>query len=646
MVPISAPPEDPVDAPFHDFVDGLDAIIWEGDPQHNLTRFVSRRTEDLLGYPSERWLNEPEFWTRIVHPEDRDRVLTEVRSGTLDGKRAVSEHRLITATGRTLWVRNLWQEMRLPDGTRRVRGMAIDITEQREAEEALRHSEDRIRKVFDSSHDPILILDPKLDQIVDCNPRACELLGYTRSELVALRLSTLHVDDRVEGQELHKCVLPSRQGETHERIWKARSGELVPTEVSASVLDLGGRPVILAIVRDIRERKRLHQEQTILAEASAILASSLDFEINLDRVVRLIVPAVADGCAVDLVRRRGPPRRIAAHADPQRLDRFRRSPATHSSRVRPTLRANSIVVPIAIRRQTLGILRLTTDISGRRFAQGDLRLARELAHRCAHAIENAELYLQTQQAVRVRDEFLASTSHELRTPLHHIKAFVSSLRLPDVEWDEATREDFLTEIEREADRLGRLIADLLDLSRVESGGMDLTQRELRTPADLVRGGLDRLRTLLDGWTLLVEIPSDLPFVSSDVAQLEGVIANLVENATKYARPKSTIRIFARLAGQNIDIVVEDDGPGIAVEHLESIFEKFFRVRDPMQPGIPGTGLGLAICRAVVGAHGGRIWAENRAEGGARFVVRLPVVEAERITTRQRKVAKAVQSRSR
>ncbi len=149
MVSISAPPDDPVDARFREFVDGLDAIIWEGDPQQNLTRFVSRRTEKLLGYPSERWLNEPEFWTRIVHPEDRDRVLAEVRSGSPEGKRAVSEHRLITATGRTLWVRNFWQELRLPDGTRRVRGMAIDITEQRETEEALRHSEDRIRKVFD-----------------------------------------------------------------------------------------------------------------------------------------------------------------------------------------------------------------------------------------------------------------------------------------------------------------------------------------------------------------------------------------------------------------------------------------------------------------------------------------------------------------
>jgi signal transduction histidine kinase len=266
-----------------------------------------------------------------------------------------------------------------------------------------------------------------------------------------------------------------------------------------------------------------------------VLPSSLDYETSLDRVIRLVAPAVADSCAVDLVQPGLPPRRIVAHADPRRLDRRRPRPAGHAARIRPMLRPNSIVVPIAIRRQTLGVLRLTIDSSGRRFTQGDLRLARELAHRCAHAIENAQLYRRTQQAVRVRDEFLAATSHELRTPLHHIKAFVSSLRLADIEWDEATRQDFLTEIEREADRLGRLIADLLDLSRLESGG--------------------------------------------------------------------TIRIVTRMAGQNIDIVVEDDGPGIAAEHLESIFEKFFRVRNPMQPSIPGTGLGLAICRAAVEAHG-------------------------------------------
>ena len=137
------------------------------------------------------------------------------------------------------------------------------------------------------------------------------------------------------------------------------------------------------------------------------------------------------------------------------------------------------------------------------------------------------------------------------------------------------------------------------------------------------GGLVRVRGLVGEHPVLVDIPAELPLVEVDAAQLEHVVANLVENAAKYAPPGTPIHIDGRLADGEVQLRVEDEGPGIPPEHLERAFDKFFRARSTAASGIPGTGLGLAICRGIVEVHAGRVWAENRAGGGARFVVALP-----------------------
>ena len=220
------------------------------------------------------------------------------------------------------------------------------------------------------------------------------------------------------------------------------------------------------------------------------------------------------------------------------------------------------------------------------------------------------------------DDVLAAAFHELRTPLSHIKGFVSALRQGDVEWDEATRADFLAEVEREADRLASLIGDLLDLSRLERGGLE---RAPVRPAALVAGGLDRVRGLLADRPLELRVPPDLPPVWADAPQLERVLANLLENAAKYSPPGSPIAVSAApLPGRRLELAVEDRGPGIPEPLLERVFDQFFRAPGPADHPVAGTGLGLSIARSIVLAHGGRIRAENRPDGGARLVISLPL----------------------
>jgi K+-sensing histidine kinase KdpD len=281
-----------------------------------------------------------------------------------------------------------------------------------------------------------------------------------------------------------------------------------------------------------------------------------------------------------------------------------------------------MVVPLRARGRILGTITFATGQPGRTYDAGDLTLAESLASRAAVAVDNARLYTETERAVRVRDEFLASASHELRTPISHVKGFVSSLRQSDVEWEEEVRQDFLAEIERETDRLAKLIGDLLDMTRLESGGLDQTARAPVTPSEIVGGGLDRVRGLVRRHHVQVDVPPDLPSVLGDASQLERVVANLVENAAKFSPAGSTIRITGAQDHGALTLAVEDEGPGVPDQQLEPIFEKFYRGRNGAT-SVPGTGLGLSICRRIVEAHGGRIHAEQAARG-ARFVIELPI----------------------
>jgi K+-sensing histidine kinase KdpD len=417
-----------------------------------------------------------------------------------------------------------------------------------------------------------------------------------------------------------------------------------------------------ATLREARYRAEASRQRLqFLAAASQRLATSLDYDRTFAALARLVVPRLADYCLVDVVEEDGSIRRVAvAHADPDKESLVNQlcayppistssssitkvllsgtpallreisddlpSSAFHDARERDVVRSlgprSGLILPLNSRERVLGAISLFTASARPRYVEADLDLAGELASRAALAVDNARLYAAARRAVSARDEFLASASHELRTPLSHIKGFVSTLRQTDVEWDEETRQELLADAERETDRLANLIRDVLDMTRLQSGGADEGERAELRAADIVAGGLDRVRGLLSDRNVTINVPEMLPPIQGDSAQLERVIVNLVENAVKFSPPGTTIDVSGVLVDGAVELRIDDRGPGIPNDQLELIFERFYRVRSHSTP-IPGTGLGLAICRRIVDAHGGRIWAENR-EHGARLVVRLPV----------------------
>jgi two-component system sensor histidine kinase KdpD len=221
----------------------------------------------------------------------------------------------------------------------------------------------------------------------------------------------------------------------------------------------------------------------------------------------------------------------------------------------------------------------------------------------------------------LKSALLNAVSHDLRTPLASIVASAGSLRQDDVTWTPEDRREFVATIEQEANRLNAIIENLLDLSRMESGILQ-PRKEWYDLAALVDDVLGRLRPLTNGHPVVVDIPSDLPPVELDYVEIDQVLSNLIENATKYVPTGQEIRVSARRSGGELQVEVTDRGPGVSQDALRRLFEPFYR-EDEARRKKKGSGLGLAVSKGLVEAHGGRIWAENRPGGGARFVFTLP-----------------------
>ncbi len=320
------------------------------------------------------------------------------------------------------------------------------------------------------------------------------------------------------------------------------------------------------------------------------------------------------------VLQRGPIRSPNEHVQPGRWVRI----------VQPTRpaapREDVHLVPVRVGDRRVGALLLVGTSDG--FEDSDDRLVSAAAAQIGLAHERARLRQEATEAeiLRRTDELRAAllnaVSHDLRTPLATIMASAGSLRQQDVLWTEEERQSFAQAIEEEADHLNHLVGNLLDLSRIEGGSLkpQMSWQELDTVID---DTLDRLRPVTRRHRLRIDVPHGLAPMWFDPVEISQVIYNLVENASKYSAPGTEISLTVTRGPRDISVAVEDRGPGIPDTALPHLFDPFYRASDG-RPRPQGLGLGLAIVKGLVEAHGGRVWAENRAVGGARFTFSLPM----------------------
>jgi PAS domain S-box-containing protein len=550
-----------------------------------------------------------------------------------------------------------------------------DVTAAKQTEQDLRESEERFRAMFNQAAVGITLV--ALDgEFIQVNPALCEITGYSHEELIKLNFQEItHPDDlEIDWENARRVLAREISGYSLEKRYIRKDGSIVWTNLTSSaVWDAKGVPkYALGIIEDISERKQFETTQNFLVEVSTLLAASLDYEIALENVANLAVPALADWCIVDVFQPDWSSKQIAiAIADPKKvniLDEIRRRyrPKTRAKQLLQQLQLgisvfypelsdshlaqmaeddehlqllqslgirSLMVIPVRSRGQLFGAISFFTAESGRYYQQIDLALAEDIARRAATAIDNARLYQETQQARaqaetanRIKDEFLAVLSHELRTPLNPILGWAKLLRTR--KFDEATKIQALETIERNAKLQTQLIGDLLDVSRILQGKVRLNLYAVDLKV-AIAAALETVRLAAEAKSIQIHtvLSNDIGKVLGDSDRLQQVMWNLLSNAVKFTPTEGLVEVRLQQVGLDAQIQVIDTGKGINPEFLPYVFD-YFRQADAKTTRVfGGLGLGLAIVRHLVELHGGTVQAESLGEGqGATFTVSLPLLK--------------------
>jgi PAS domain S-box-containing protein len=549
-----------------------------------------------------------------------------------------------------------------------------------QTDEELRESEERFRHFAEVAVEGIVVHDNGL--VLDANQSFARMFGYELEELIGRNF--FEILTTPESREvILKHIRAGNQGR-YEAVGVRKDGSEIVVELAARPMTWRGRHVRVGTVHDITERKRAEEaarrlteeraaraaaeeserRSRFLAEASRVLSASFDYQTTLAKLARLAVPELADFCVVDVVDGPTISRLGVAHVDQDREPmlhdavRYARLRGTQSYHLRRpleegssvflpfitddalvanavnedhlrlmiALRPHSLVsVPLKVGDRVTGALTLYMSESGRRYGPEDLALAEELARRAALSVENARLFHAAEHATRARDEMLGVVAHDLRNPLNTI-AMGAGLLSELIPPTQASLRKQVEIMSRAADRMNRLIQDLLEVRRIESGRLALEPRPA-LPSALVTDAVEMLRPLASAASLALEteVTNDTPPVLADTPRVQQVLSNLVGNAIKFTPAGGRVVLRAEpLARSEVRFAVADTGPGILPENLPHVFGQYWQARRNDRRGI---GLGLAIAKGIVEAHGGRIWVESQVGSGSNFYFTLPAATA-------------------
>jgi PAS domain S-box-containing protein len=531
--------------------------------------------------------------------------------------------------------------------------LAFDVTARRRVEHALRERELEFRTIAENLPQLTWIADPGGDMIW-FNHRWEELTGATVGELLGEGWRRVHHPDHV-ARVTAKLGAAIASGEPWEDMFPLRArdghyrwflGRAVP------VRDDRGEVVRwFGTNTDITERR-------VLDHAAAVLAASLDLDETLARIAAVAVPDLADWCVVDILEGDRLARVAIEHADAEKREaarawgrRFPPEPdrpagiaevlrtgqpvlfrevtdeiiaansrgGEYPALLRSLGIASCLVAPITARGKTLGALTLVHAESGRHYGPTDIEAAVELGRRAGLAIDNARLYEQAQDAVHAREEMLAIVSHDLRNPLGSIHLAASLILRSD---DVAARTRKHVEIiHRSARRMEVLLGDLLDTASLQVGRFTIEREPVR-PADVLAEVVEVHEELARTRAVRITLDQDLAGVTlaGDRKRLAQALGNLIGNAIKFSPEGDEVILRGRADPQQLQLSVEDHGPGISGRELPHIFDPYW---SGTRHAAKGTGLGLYICKGIIEAHGGTIAVQTTPGEGSTFTVTLP-----------------------
>jgi len=615
---------------FRQFASAVSDVIYRYDPKSNQYDFISPSFELQTGYSLEEINSDPSGVTRkITHPDDAERVFEAVDDHIKKGPGAgafCTEYRVIRKDGKVIWVSDRKNIEFTPDGkVTRINGIVRDITERKRAEEALRESKELFEKTFISQRDAILILDAKIPPtIIDCNPTATETFGYTRREMLGRSTAFLHVDETAlkEFQE-HLYPAIEDQGFLHlpEFKIKRKDGTAFPTEHSVVPLNdrQGKRIGWVSVVRDITERKRAEEKLRESEKKYRTLVETAQEGIGiLDPDENIVFVNQAFAYLLGYQKEELLSLNLSQISDKEQFAKFRKETEKRrqgkSSRYEAKLHTKTgeskyfslSVSPLFDDKGTfIGSMGLATDITAHKRAEENLRKAKE----------------EAEEANRLKSEFLANMSHEIRTPMNAI------IGMTDITLDTKLNDeqrDYLKTVKDSARALLELLNDILDLSKIEAGRVELDtiNFDLRVTVEGVADTLAHkasVKGLELGCMIHHQVPS---FLRGDPGRLRQILMNLGSNAVKFTE-KGEVVMGVELLEETEDSAtllfsVTDTGLGIPKDKQTEIFESFTQADGSTARRYGGTGLGLSISKRLVELMGGQIGVESQSGEGSRF----------------------------
>jgi PAS domain S-box-containing protein len=594
--------------------------------------FVSPQIEALLGYSAEEWMADPGLWIERIHPDDRDEVVTRSEEADRTGGGFHMEYRALHRDGRILWIHDearpvTWRE----DGTPAlVQGVMVDITRTKSAEEQQRETQRRFQALVERLPAVTYVEDAETGRYRYLSPQIGVLSGYPVEQWIDdpdLWAKALHPDDR-------ERVLAENEADTGDswsidyRMLRPDGGTVWVHNESVLIRDEDGRPLEwVGVCTDLTEQKEASDQVRAAEERFRAIVEHIPAAVYLDlpdgsMESVYVSPQVETVMGVTVEHYIAEPDLWLQLMDDEDRRRCERSylEAVKSGRSwEDEYRIRKPDGKLAwIHDETtfitdpdgdpLFLLGVLYDVTPRKRAEETLRESERREHAAAERLRTLD---------DMKNTFLAAVSHELRSPLTSILGLSLTLERT-TGLAEEDRHDLVIRLSANAQKLDRLLKDLLDLDRLNRGIVEPQRRTCDVGA-LARGTLATLEALSERHVI---VSTDDVELEVDAAKVERIVENLLTNAVRHTPTDGTIWLRVKGRPDGVTIVVEDDGSGVADELRTTIFEPFRQ--GPAAPShSPGTGIGLSLVSRFAELHGGRAWVQDRPGGGASFRVFLP-----------------------
>ncbi len=642
---------------FQSFMNHSPATAYIKDAEGRFL-YVNRLLEDTFHRPMAEWIGKTDF--DFFPPEEA----AQYRQNDLSVLASHTTAQFVEAATQEDGL-HYYLSFKFPlqarDGRWLLAGMSLDITEQRQAEQALRESEARLRNMFEQTTVGIAQVD-LTGRFVLVNQRFCEITGYSAEDLREKTCAGItHPDDQACDRSMFEKALAERRPYVIEKRYVRKDGSPVWVQNSVSEINDGdgGPKYMLAVSVDITDRKRAevalrkHGERfRLLWESAAVLLSTEEPEAMLRGLFAKIGPhlqldayfnfAVDEtGQALRLVSCVGVPEETA-----RRISRLEfgqavcgtvalcRQPvmATYiqQSDDPKTQLVKSFGIrvyacnPLIAKGRLLGTLSFASR-SRDEFDPDELEFLQTVSHYVTVAYERLRLVEELRDTDRRKDQFLATLAHELRNPLAPLRNGLQVMKLARNNGEAV--EQARAMMERQLGQMVRLIDDLLDVSRISRGRITLKKERVEL-AKVVQSAVETSRPLIEasGHDLTIHVPPQPIYVDADVTRLAQVFANLLNNAAKFTDRGGRITLTVEQEGSDAVVSVRDTGVGIPAPMLPKVFDMFTQVDRSLERAQGGLGIGLSLVKGLVDLHGGSVEARSEGYGmGSEFVVRLPVV---------------------